>query len=169
MSFKYEFMSLTQIGEVFGTTSHQVGRWLANIGLRYQSKQGWKASREAHARGYVKDVGTGGQNYIWAWHSERTVKALEDAGHKICIQPSSDLLLPCKVNGPFECRPNPPFGHEIVNGDGTVAITVTGEENARVLCRLLNMAHKHGVISRALAGNPCGDGEALDADRTQAS
>ena len=56
MKLKYEFMSLTQIGEVFGTTSHQVGRWLAKIGLRSQAKQGMKPSRDAYSGGYVKDV-----------------------------------------------------------------------------------------------------------------
>jgi hypothetical protein len=160
MKFRYEHMSLTQIGEVFGTTSHQVGRWLAKIGLRYQSKHGWKPSREAHAGGFVKDVGTGGLNYIWAWHTERTIKALEDAGHKVVIQPGHELLAPCRLNGPFQCRPNPQFGHEVVNGDGSVAVCVTGEENARFVTSLLNLADKHGIVRRVLGDKEDGTNEA---------
>ncbi len=150
MKFRYEYMTLTQIAEVFGAISHQVGRWLTDIGLRYESKAGKKPTREAYAGGYVKDVPSRGQGYIWAWNSEKTVKALEAAGHEVRIQPGSELLAPCTLNGPFEHRKHPQFGFEVVNGDGTVAVLVTGEENARFLCRLLNLAHGHGVVARAL-------------------
>lgn len=154
MKFRYEHMSLTQIGEVFGTTSHQVGRWLTQIGLRYESKQGKKPSRDAYAGGFVKDVPSRNQGYCWVWHVEKTVKALEGAGHKVAIQPGHELLAPCRLNGPFQCRTNPQFGHEVVNGDGTVAVCVTGEDNARFLTRLLNLADKHGVVARVLGHTP---------------
>jgi hypothetical protein len=154
MKFKYEFLSLTQIGDVFGTTSHKVGRWLAQIGLRYESKQGLKPSRDAYAGGFVKDVPSRNQGYCYAWHTEKTVKALVEAGHKVSIQPGHELLAPCRLNGPFRCRPNAQIGHEIVNADGTVAVCVTGEDNARFLTRLLNLADKHGVVGRVLGGDP---------------
>lgn len=150
MKFRYEHMTLSQIGEVFGTTSHQVGRWLTNIGLRYESKQGKKPSREAYTGGYVKDVPSKGQGHFWVWHSERTIKALEEAGHKVHIQPGHELFAPCRLNGPFRCHPNEHFGHQVVNGDGTVAVCVTGEENARFLTSLLNLADKHGIVRRVL-------------------
>lgn len=153
MKFRFQYMSLTQIGEVFGTTSHQVGRWLAKIGLRTEGKQGLKPSREAYAGGYVMDVPSRNQGYIWAWHTEKTVKALEDAGHKVAIQPGNALLLPCKLSGPFQHRANPQFGYEIVNADGSVAVLVTGEENARFVCQLLNLAEKHGVVARLLGAD----------------
>lgn len=160
MKFKYEYMSLTQIGDIFGTTSHKVGRWLVKIGLRYEGKQGLRASKKAHDEGYVKDVGTGGGGYMWAWHTEKTVKALEDAGHEVVIQPGHDLLAPCRLNGPFEYRPNSQFGHEVVNGDGTVAVCVTGEENVRFVTRLLNLADKHGIVRRVLGDKEDGSNEA---------
>jgi hypothetical protein len=156
MRFRYEYMSLTQIGQVFGTTSHQVGRWLLKLGLRTQTKQGMKPSAEAFEGGYVKDVPSRGQGYVWAWHSEKTVTALEKAGHWLCISPSSELLAACVLNGPFQHRRNHHAGFEIVNGDGTVAITVVGEQNARFLWDVLNAADRRGVISRVLgrAGAP---------------
>jgi hypothetical protein len=51
MRFKYEFMTLTQIGQIFGTTSHQAGRWLLKLGLRTQTKHGMKPSAEAFEGG----------------------------------------------------------------------------------------------------------------------
>lgn len=160
MKLRYEYLTLGQLGEVFGTTSHQVGRWLTQIGLRYECKTGKKPSRDAYSGGFVKDVPSKGQGYIWAWHAEKTVKALEEAGHKVVIQPGHELLAPCRLNGPFQCRPNPQFGHEVVNGDGTVAVCVTGEDNARFLMRLLNLADKHGVVRRVLGDNGDGPNEA---------
>jgi hypothetical protein len=56
MKLRYEYLNLGQLGEVFGTTSHQVGRWLTKIGLRYESANGKKPSRDAYSGGYVKDV-----------------------------------------------------------------------------------------------------------------
>ena len=170
MRFKYEFMSLTQIGQVFGTTSHQAGRWLAKIGLRTQGKQGLRPSKEAFEGGFVKDVPSRGQGYVWAWHSEQTVTALEDAGHRVCISPSNELLAACTLNGPFEHRRNQQLGFEIVNGDGTVAVTVTGEQNALLLRRLLNLADKHGVVSRVLGNDQKpvevpGDDKPITADK----
>jgi hypothetical protein len=150
MRFRFEFMSLTQIGELFGVSNQQVGKWLATIGLREKGKNGLKPTREAYAGGFVKDVPSRGQGYIWAWHSEKTVKALEQAGHKLVALPGSELLMPVQLNGPFQHRPHPQFGQEIVNGDGSVCLWAQGEHNARFLCQLLNLAHSKGVVDRIL-------------------
>lgn len=160
MKFKYEYLSLTQIGELFGTTSHQVARWLTQVGLRYESKQGKKPSRDAYAGGFVKEVPSRNQVYCLAWHGEKTIKALEEAGHKVVIQPGHELLALCRPNGLFQCRSNRQFGHEVVNGDGTVAVCVTGEENARFVNRLLNLADQHGVAERVAVNKGPGPNEA---------
>lgn len=148
MKFRHEFMTQTQLGEVFGVTSHQVGRWLTEIDLRYDSGRGMKPSSKAFDGGFVKHVGNGPGRYIWVWHSERTVEALAQAGHVVVLHPAHELVAPCKLNGPFELRPHPRFGYEVVNGDGSVAINVAGKENVRLLIRLLNAADKHGVFTK---------------------
>lgn len=150
MKLRYEYLTLGQLGEVFGTTSHKVGRWLVQIGLRYESKQGLKPSRDAYGGGFVKDVPSRNQGYCYAWHAEKSIKALVEAGHKVSIQPGHELLAPCRLNGPFRYRPNAQIGHEIVNADGSVAVCVTGEDNARFLTRLLNLADKYGVVQKAI-------------------
>src|SRR5262245_42399483 len=106
MKFRYEYLSLTQVGDVFGVTSHQVGRWLAEIGLRCEAKKGLRPSRQAHDGGYVKDVGTGTGGYMWVWHADKTVKALQETGHRVAIPPWHDLLAECRLNGPFHARPS---------------------------------------------------------------
>jgi hypothetical protein len=142
-------MNLTQIGHLFGVSSHKVGKWLAKIGLRVPGKQGLKPSPSAHTGGFVKDVPSRNQGYQWVWHVENTVKALTEAGHALNVQPGCTLVAQSNLNGPFAYRHHPQFGHEVVNGDGSVTIWVMGEDNARLLCRVLNLADKHGVIRRA--------------------
>ena len=150
MRFRYEFLSLTQIGELFGVSNQQVGKWLAEIGLREKGRHGLRPSGKAYAGGYVKDVPSRNQGYCYAWHAEKTVEALQEAGHEIVATPGSDLLVPIQLNGPFECRAHPKFGAEIVNGDGTVAVWVSGEENSHFVCRILNLAHAKGLLDRVL-------------------
>ncbi len=162
MKWRFEFMTLTQIGEVFGESNQQVGKWLAKLGLRTDAN---RPSRTAFDGGYVKAGPSRGQGYNWVWHSEKTVRALTEAGHKLALHPACELLAPCQLNGPFEYRPNPAFGFEVANGDGTVAVWVRGERNARFVCNLLNVADRTGVISKVLGKSvePVGcDNEVLE-------
>ena len=150
MKFRYEHMTLTQIGQIFGTSSHEIGKWLTEIGLRYESNFGKKPSRRAFTEGYVVSVSSRGEGYLWAWHAQKTVAALQDAGHQVKIQPGHELLAPCFLNGPFECRPSPSIGFEIVNGDGSVAVNAVGEKNALFVTRLLNLADQSGFLAKHL-------------------
>ena len=147
MKWRFEFMTLTQIGEVFGVSNQMVGKWLVKLGLRTDAN---RPSRAAFDGGYVKAGPSRGQGYNWVWHSEKTVMALTEAGHKLALHPACELLAPCQLNGPFHYRPNPAFGFEVVNGDGTVAVWVRGEKNAKFLCNVLNLADRNGVVSRVL-------------------
>jgi len=47
-------------------------------------------------------------------------------------------------------RANEANGYDIVNGDGSLAIVVTGEKNADFLVQLLNLAHTHGTLATAI-------------------
>ena len=147
MKFRFEFMTLTQIGEVFGVSNQQVGKWLVRLGLRTTAN---KPSRMAFEGGYVEVGPSRNQGYNYVWHSDKTVQALITAGHKPAVHPACELLAPCQLNGPFEYRNNPNFGFEVINGDGSVAVWVRGEKNARFLCDLLNIAHRNGVVRRVL-------------------
>jgi hypothetical protein len=145
--FKYEFMTLTQIGQLFDVSSHKVGAWLVAIGLRTQDK---RPSRTAFDGDYVTQGPSRGTGYNWVWHSQRTTAALQKAGHRRISNPPSYLVDPPKLNGPFQKRANDKNGIDILNGDASVAIVVTGEPNADFVVRVLNAAHRTGYLERHL-------------------
>ena len=125
------YVNQTRLGEFFGGTSHDVGRWLDAIGLR----SGGYPTRMAFAGGYVSSAGL---QYGYRWHRDKTIAALEQAGHKRVPQKST-----AKIKGPFSTIENGHNAFQILSGDGTVAIWVIGQENADFVTRLLNLAHKH--------------------------
>jgi hypothetical protein len=73
-----EYMSLTELGKLYGVSSHKIGKWLVDLGLRTQAK---KPSPRAFRDGFVEQrPSTQPATYFWVWHAERTMKALEQAG-----------------------------------------------------------------------------------------
>lgn len=149
--FRFEYMSQTELGELFGVTSHVIGKWLAAIGLR-ENKTPSTAAIEAKM---VTLVPARNEHYNWVWHSDRTVAALEKAGHRRIYNPPLHLVAPVKLNGPFTKRGNNQNGYDIVNGDGFVAIVVSGQNTAELLVKLLNLAGEKGVIARHMGDCSC--------------
>lgn len=145
--YKYEFMTLTQLGQLFGVTSHQLGRWLVDIGLRNEKK---RPSQKAFDGDYCKTGPSRGEGYNWIWHTEKTVQALTSAGHKMVSPPPLDLVEPPRLVGPFTQRLGDSGMTEIAGGDGSVTTFVVGEKNAKVVCLLLNVAHRLGKIGTAV-------------------
>jgi len=137
-----EFDSMTDLGTIFGVTSHKLGKWLVAIGLRTPEM---KPSKKAFDGGYVKQAPSptnGG--YFWVWHRLKTIVALEAAGHvQIAHQPPGSLI------GPFEARRSGTNGFEIVNSDGATAVWVIGKDNANELVKLMNLAYQAGRFSSA--------------------
>jgi hypothetical protein len=75
----FTHLTQTQIGELFGASSHQVGRWLVEVGLRMADKQ---TSRKAIEEGFVMTISTDfAPRGFPSWHKERTVPVLESHGH----------------------------------------------------------------------------------------
>ncbi len=70
-----DFLSLTEIGRLYGVSSHQVGKWLKGLGLR--SGDG-SPSAQAFNEKYVaqrpsRQPGT----YYHVWHATRTTALLD--------------------------------------------------------------------------------------------
>lgn len=145
MKFKFPTLTQTQIGKLFGVTSHKIGRWLQNIGLR--SDDG-RPTRQAHQEGYCEQVPSRGQGYYWVWRSEKTVEALVREGHQPVSPPPLDLVEPPALAGPFTRRDGEGGVTEIVGSDGGVVVVVLGERNAGWMLRLLNTAHQYGVMPK---------------------
>jgi hypothetical protein len=75
-----EFLSLTELGRLYGVSSHMMGRWLVALGLRTREK---KPSRDAFQGGYVSQrASTQPGTYFWVWHGERTMRLLHEAGYR---------------------------------------------------------------------------------------
>jgi hypothetical protein len=70
-----EYLSLTELGRLYGVSSHVVGRWLKGLGLRTTDG---RPSAEAFGQGYVaqrpsRQPGT----YFWVWHTDKTTAILD--------------------------------------------------------------------------------------------
>lgn len=143
MKYAFEFMSLTQLGQLFEVSNQQVGKWLVALGLRTADH---KPSRAAFAGGYVEKLPTGVTTYTWTWHAERTVERLTAAGHKVVAKPGSRLIDPPELCGPLTVEFDPDHGHKLVGADGLVVVWVAGGRNADLVCRLLNLADRHGKL-----------------------
>jgi hypothetical protein len=76
----HEYVTMKEIGQIFGMTSHKVGSALKAMGLR--NRDG-KPSDRAHQEKLVRQKWTeDGANYLWAWHVDKTVAFLVEAGHE---------------------------------------------------------------------------------------
>jgi hypothetical protein len=142
---------MTEIGQLFGVSSHVVGRWLVGIGLRTPEKF---PSTKAFKGGYTNKAPNGrGSGWYYVWDRDKTVQALEEAGHR-CSGDLEDerLSVPTRLVGPFVVRCRPDHGFDVVGGDDIANIQVRGQENAELLLRLLNLAHHYGKFQPAPAG-----------------
>ncbi len=145
--FKFKFMTLTQLGQLFGVTSHKLGKWLVDIGLR--TSEG-KPSAQAYREKIVETAPSRNQGYIWAWHAERTVVALEEAGHRRVSPPPLDLVEPPALVAPFSLRTVEGGAFDLVSADGGVAVRVWGSQNAEQVRRLLDLAGRFGKLTTGL-------------------
>lgn len=136
---KFSFLTLTQLGELFGVSSHVVGRRLHEIGLRLPNGEPCQRAIDA---GLVQKVTPGnGSHFFWSWEKERTIQILELIGcRRVQPQPPAPTL-----TGPFSARSNGEGdGFEISDANGVVAIWGRGEGLSKTIVALLNLAHKHG-------------------------
>src|SRR5262245_36406561 len=82
-----EYLTMTEIGRLFGVSSHVIGRKLNEIGLR----NGRKPSGAAFNGGYCEERWASDlRGYCWAWAKTKTIESLEGAGMKRIDQPPSN-------------------------------------------------------------------------------
>ncbi len=74
-----EFKSLTELGRLYGVSSHQVGRWLKQLNLRTADG---KPSRTAFEAGLVSTRPSRGfDTYFYVWDEAQVQDILDAAGH----------------------------------------------------------------------------------------
>lgn len=132
------FVNQGDLGVYFNLSSHKIGIALDALGLRDGTNN---PTAKAFAGGYVAKSGhTNGWYYVW--HLEKTLAALEAAGHKRVPQPST-----AKLTGPFSAVRRKGSEWLVLNSDGTYSVVVIGEDNAKRLVAVFNLADKHGLLN----------------------
>lgn len=137
-------LKLGQVGEYFGVSSHVVGKWLKDAGLRLPNGEPTQAVRNAGIAELV--VLDSGIHPFWAWHKEKTIRLLEDAGHRR-IKSSVPPPQPEKPVGPFTSRPSGGDQFEFLDANGLTSIWCRGERLANLLVEVLNLCHRCGKFS----------------------
>ena len=143
MKFKKTYLTLDELGRLFGVSQKTVGKWLEKLGLR--TSKG-KPSLVAFSQNWVSFVQNRNTDDRHVWNAERTVAVFIENGMKSVVPPPTDLIVTSHLDGPFTIRTNSGSPNEIVGSNGEVAVWVSGDANARIVCRLLNVGHRLGVI-----------------------
>lgn len=145
MKFTKQFLTLAELGRVFGVSEKMVGKWLTDMNLR--TSKG-KPSFTAHSEDWVTFVRSQSPNDKYVWRSKRTVAALVANGAKPVMPPPADLFTASDLDGPFKIRTNSDSHHEVVGANGEVEVWVAGDRNAQIVCQLLNVGHRLDVFQR---------------------
>lgn len=145
MKYRFEFMTLTQLGEIFGVSSHKVGDWLVELGFRTENKRPSKLAFEADV---VKEGPSRGQGYNWIWHAEKTIEAIEAAGHKRTFPAPLGLVEAPILCGPFTLISDSTQNFRVENRDQDVVLQ--GQGNGGGLLTVMNAAHRLGYFQRNL-------------------
>ena len=75
-----EYMSLTDLGKLYGISRVKMGDVLVQIGLRTGEK---KPSHKAFNEGFVDQRDSVNEGtYFYVWHAEKTARLLDEAGYK---------------------------------------------------------------------------------------
>lgn len=138
-----EFISITDLGKLFGLKSRTMGKLLVTVGLRTTDGN---ATQEAIEAGFTKRIPTNRTPGIafTVWHAAKTIQRLEGAGYRRVVQaPPIDER--CLL-GPFSYRMSGPFAFEVRNANSRVIMVATEEETARWAAQLLNVAYKHDKL-----------------------
>ncbi len=73
-----EFLSLTQIGKIYGVSSHTIGKLFKQIGLRTECGQ---PSTQAFSEGFVRQCpSTQPETYFYIWDKKKTTELLDGMG-----------------------------------------------------------------------------------------
>lgn len=143
--FDHEYANQTALGTYFGVSSHVVGRWLDELGLW---KVGHAPTRKAFDLGLPKKAPTNrgnGNGSYFIWHIRKTVKLLEEAGHRRIQKESPSAPKPILV-APFSLRQSGDY-FEILNADGDVFCWCLGEKATAFIVQIFNKADDNNILS----------------------
>lgn len=70
---KERIMTMREIGQFYGVSSHVIGKWLTRIGLRENGQPTDKAKHGGYCEYICNDRGI----WFWVWRAEKTLAAIE--------------------------------------------------------------------------------------------
>ena len=129
-----EFVTITQLGDMFGVSRVVMGRWLARIGLRNRTLD---PTQDARNNGFCKLYRNDREIVFWVWHRNKTIKALKAAGYAPTDE-HPETVVASRLVGPFSLHPTGVDGFQVRNGDGTCCVFVRGERVAKQVVALFN-------------------------------
>lgn len=136
MKYRYDFLTQTDLGKLFGVTSHEIGKWLLRIDLRNDDKT---PSDKALAGNYVALLPCRNERHTYSWHTKKTVDELEKAGYQKIPNPPEYLVQHDNIVGPYICTKNNRNGYDIKSSNGDVCVTAYGKENAEIVMEAMNI------------------------------
>ena len=147
MKLKKRYMNMTEVGKIFGVTSHVVGKWLKQMGLR---RHNGTPSSDAYEHGLIDSDFNEYGTYNVLWDAARVIAILDEAGHKRANPPPADLVEAPFLRGPFEAEEGGDGVWVIAGADEQKLISASGDTNAKVLTHILNLAHEGGYLKSVL-------------------
>lgn len=144
MTYRKLTMNQTDLGRLFGVTSHVIGRWLTKAGLK-----GVTPTPQAIRDGYAVSCPFDETRAGWYWVPDKVVPVLLADGHELVPDLPIDLVVIPDLHGPFEISQADP--RVILNGDKSVALRAGSARNARAIHHFLLLAESVGGLAKALA------------------
>ena len=145
----FDNLSQKQLGQVFGVSSHCIGMWLKQIGLRNSHGE---PTQQAITEGLAVKVDVEGMAFV-AWDKKRTIDLLRKAGLYLPGEEDEQPKQSSVLVGPFAVKNNGAGGDgwELVGADGIVGVWVRGRANADKIAAILTIAHRCGKLGGANA------------------
>ena len=140
----FEYLTQTQLGQLYGVNAQTIGRWLVEVGVRRSNGQ----PTEQALRGGLANAIEDGKTKFHGWHKESMIELFQHAGKPLKSCEASKKPDPL-FRGPFTYRRSSQEGdgYEIVGGDGAVSVWTPGEAKAKKLTWLLTLADEYGKLN----------------------
>lgn len=144
----FEYVTLTQLSQIFGVNLKEIDKGLVECGLR----KNHKPTEKAKAGGFVKTVEMPGGEKFYTWHREMTVAELSSLSSRPFgeeqidqIVNSTNLKLITQqppAQGPFVLRKTEGIGLQFFDANGIDRLQSTDEPFANQILQLITQAHE---------------------------
>ena len=152
MKFKYEYMSMQEIGEIFGISAQKIGKELKKVGLRGEDG---KPTQKAFDNNYVDHrCFQNSSAYPNHWNSEKVFEELQKNGLTPLKHPPEPLVERPRLITPLRVKSLNGI-YSIYNSNNEEVMTVVEEKMANNLVYFLNEFMKFPNATKFFPQNQC--------------